>query len=1049
MNRPSPRSQIQLPAIPVKSLHSERIRKLEIAANRLSILVAPAGFGKTTAVLLSLREYRQRTWWYRVEEEDAFLHVFYRHLIDSLFRDVPEIAAEQHRTLRSLQNLEEEHVILGAQICQELAHLYEREKQPRFLVFDDYQWLAGRPVFQKILTYFVRNLPPLIRVVITTRQDPGLLTGRIYLDHRCRQYTAQDLLFTPQETRELVDEVYRLHLTEEQIALVIERCQGWVAGIYVLCHALQHQVAARSSSLPFPEVESLFSLFFQEYLLGLDASRVEQLMELALLDDFSVDELGGLLQQPDPPGFLRWLAANQLCYRTEGEGPTRYYLHTLLREELGRLYRSTHTREELAALCTRIAAYYRIQEPSKAIAYCLRGGDLDSAVALGEELAREAFNGGVPESFFPVLALFDDQTVADSPYLLLMSGMRALNLDRLQAQNAFAQALEGFRQRRDDLFLMNSFGMLLVVSYQHNDFVALLGAAKRLPVIGILLRGGQARTHLTISYFISLVGRDRLRLAGFLAAWLDRRSIQSELWLFSYLMIRGICHYRRGDLTASRTNMERILAHPVMQADDQWRTIGLVSCCNIAFLQGDLPLMEFFVNEFSLVAERLHSDFAQGYAHYLRGFWHHLRGDGAAARAAMESAREAYAAYGSHVLQMETECLGLFMSEESGPEQVDRVREIAARLRKEDPGHGLAELARATLGILLLRAGETGEARRELVASLRTSRRKGARQAVYALCLQLADCHAQGGNPESARRYVRKWLRLGRSHAYRYGVPFSLPTLERVLDSTVPELSGDPYCQMLRTFHSGTGQRHESEPELDVQFFGPFVLRVGSRTVTEGDFKTRKVSGLLKYILLRDRPLTRERLAAIFWPESDRKSAGTSLRVALYELRKLLAELGVGFDGEAALLQEDREGFSVCPGQRLHFDVRRMDRLYDEWRHGNRAEERRMLLEICQLYRGPLLEDGDYDDWVTIQREYYSGIYSEALHALGELAVASGDLEMVGQLLRGLALDPLDEICCRHLLALYERSGEADRAAVVRRQFRQRFRREMGFASSI
>ena len=75
----------QLPSIPSKTLFCERIRNLNIAQNRLSILTAPAGFGKTTAVLMSLKEYRAQTWWYRLEQEDAFLDVFYQHLIDILF----------------------------------------------------------------------------------------------------------------------------------------------------------------------------------------------------------------------------------------------------------------------------------------------------------------------------------------------------------------------------------------------------------------------------------------------------------------------------------------------------------------------------------------------------------------------------------------------------------------------------------------------------------------------------------------------------------------------------------------------------------------------------------------------------------------------------------------------------------------------------------------------------------------------------------------------------------------------------------------------------
>ena len=70
-------SNFSVPDIPQKILYSQRIRNLNVEKNRLSVLIAPAGFGKTTAVLLSLREHRAKIKWYRMNREDAVLQVWY------------------------------------------------------------------------------------------------------------------------------------------------------------------------------------------------------------------------------------------------------------------------------------------------------------------------------------------------------------------------------------------------------------------------------------------------------------------------------------------------------------------------------------------------------------------------------------------------------------------------------------------------------------------------------------------------------------------------------------------------------------------------------------------------------------------------------------------------------------------------------------------------------------------------------------------------------------------------------------------------------------
>lgn len=73
------KAKLVVPEIPGKVLFCGRIKSLNITVHRAVIITAPAGFGKTTAVLLSLRKDRDKMRWYRMEREDSFLPVFYAH----------------------------------------------------------------------------------------------------------------------------------------------------------------------------------------------------------------------------------------------------------------------------------------------------------------------------------------------------------------------------------------------------------------------------------------------------------------------------------------------------------------------------------------------------------------------------------------------------------------------------------------------------------------------------------------------------------------------------------------------------------------------------------------------------------------------------------------------------------------------------------------------------------------------------------------------------------------------------------------------------------
>ena len=77
-----------------------------------------------------------------------------------------------------------------------------------------------------------------------------------------------------------------------------------------------------------------------------------------------------------------------------------------------------------------------------------------------------------------------------------------MNTDRAGSEEHLLRAMSAFKQSGDYAFLMNCFGMIMVVSFQTNDFNLLQNAAKNLPVLSIVFKGGPARTDLIVGQFI-------------------------------------------------------------------------------------------------------------------------------------------------------------------------------------------------------------------------------------------------------------------------------------------------------------------------------------------------------------------------------------------------------------------------------------------------------------------------------------------------------------------------------------------------------------------
>lgn len=201
------------------------------------------------------------------------------------------------------------------------------------------------------------------------------------------------------------------------------------------------------------------------------------------------------------------------------------------------------------------------------------------------------------------------------------------------------------------------------------------------------------------------------------------------------------------------------------------------------------------------------------------------------------------------------------------------------------------------------------------------------------------------------------------------------------------------------------------------------------------NFATRKALALLAYLSLQqNRRASRERLAALFWPEGDPEQARLNLRKALSMIRAAKPA------GEAPLIATEGELVGIPEGV-LTTDVDELDRRLAQ-----------SPADALSTYAGPLLQDfsirgaPDFDDWVLLQAQaLHQRVVERVVQALDEALAGGASPEAVGETAqRLLALDPLNERAHRVVMRAQIRQGRRAAAVQHLRGLEDRLRRELG-----
>jgi len=363
-------------------------------AGKLTLVSAPAGFGKTT--LLAEWVYAVKTTrvpplhvaWLSLDEDEDDPARFWAYAIAALGtlplgideRIAAALPGPDRPPMQSALT-----TLLNELTSEAVA------SPPCLLVLDDYHLITAEPIHHA-LAYLIDHLPPHIHLVVSTRADPPLPLARLRVRGQLTELHAADLRFTPDETAIFVRRVMGLHLSADQVAALEARTEGWIAGLQLAALSMQGQQDIAGFLTTFSGGHRyILDYLAQEVLQQQPPAIHEFLLKTSILERLTAPLCDALLGDTHSQSILEHLERANLFLAPLDDERRWYRYHPLFAEFL----RVRAGREPVAVLHSRAAEWYERQGLlAEAIDHALAADDADRAARLIEQVAWETLIRG-------------------------------------------------------------------------------------------------------------------------------------------------------------------------------------------------------------------------------------------------------------------------------------------------------------------------------------------------------------------------------------------------------------------------------------------------------------------------------------------------------------------------------------------------------------------------------------------------------------------------------------------------------------------------------
>lgn len=406
---PPPRSKIVLRPHLIERLNAG-------LQHKLTLISAPVGYGKTTLVSDWLSTLKNQAAWLSLDPEDDEPRRFWAYVVAALQTIQPELGLTMLAMLQAPQLPPIENIL--SDLINQITSLSDK----MILVLDDYHLLTSSSLHQGI-NFLLDHLPVQMHLVIITREDPPLPLPQLRAKGQMVELRIKDLRFTLAESDQFLNHKVGLNLQPEEITVLGQRTEGWVAGLQMAALSL-HEL---DDAAVFIEAFAGDNRYVADYLISevLDRQPAhirDFLLKTAIVDRFTPalcntligDESrqsGKIIEQIEALGLFvipldhvrQWyryhqLFADLLRYRLRQDDPSGFT----------ELYRT-------ASRWCQQQGYVE-----EAVKYALAGEDYDYAADLIEKSGLTMFGRSQLAALQNWISLLPESVVQQHPYLSII-----------------------------------------------------------------------------------------------------------------------------------------------------------------------------------------------------------------------------------------------------------------------------------------------------------------------------------------------------------------------------------------------------------------------------------------------------------------------------------------------------------------------------------------------------------------------------------------------------------------------------------------------------
>ncbi len=354
---------------------------------KLILILAPAGYGKTTLLAQWAQSSRFSPAWLSVSQEDNDLERFLRYLLTAWEEVQPGVMESQLGLLLGAVSPDSEAVLSA------FINVANDVSDPIVFVLDDYH-LIEEPSIHQALTFLLDHLPPTVHFVLAGRGEPSLPLARYRARDELLEFRADDLQFLQEETAGFLNEMMGLDLAHNEVVKLQAQLEGWIAGLQLIALSRQRGLASADKLVISGRHRFIADYLSEDVLAHLSDAMRQFLLQTSFLDNLCGSLCDAVTGREGSQEMLESLERENLFLIPLDDSRQWFRYHRLFANVLHEELKRRHP-DAVGDLHRRAARWYLAHDlPEPSFHHAVEGSDVELVIQIFDRYCNAKLNSG-------------------------------------------------------------------------------------------------------------------------------------------------------------------------------------------------------------------------------------------------------------------------------------------------------------------------------------------------------------------------------------------------------------------------------------------------------------------------------------------------------------------------------------------------------------------------------------------------------------------------------------------------------------------------------